>query len=110
MFFFFAGGVTQEVRQVLKQEAGRCINCRSPADLVDTNKVLKLFFVPVWRWPGKDQLMHCNNCGLFYPPSLSPNSAENLRCQFCARELDSDFRISIRNFISLYECVVCTIC
>ncbi|XP_023750916.1 uncharacterized protein LOC111899287 [Lactuca sativa] len=97
MFLFFVGGVTREVRQVLKQEAGRCINCRSPADLVDTNNVLKLFFVPVWRWPGKDQLMHCNNCGLFYPPSLSPISSdfrpsESLRCQFCAREVDSDFR------------------
>ncbi|XP_076929724.1 uncharacterized protein LOC143594257 [Bidens hawaiensis] len=86
MFFFFLGGVTQEVRNVLKQEAGRCINCRSPADLVDTNKVLKLFFVPVWRWPVKDQLMHCNNCGLFYPPS------ESRRCQFCDRDVDSDFR------------------
>ncbi|XP_076956349.1 uncharacterized protein LOC143631470 [Bidens hawaiensis] len=95
MFFFFVGGVTQEVRNVLKQEAGRCINCRSPADLVDTNKVLKLFFVQVWRWPGKDQLMHCSNCGLFYPPLLDSNfltPSESRRCQFCDREVDSDFR------------------
>ncbi|XP_071696776.1 uncharacterized protein [Rutidosis leptorrhynchoides] len=97
MFFFFVGGVTQEVRQVLKQEASRCINCRSPADLVDTNKVLKLFFVPVYRWPSKDQFMHCNNCGLFYPPSLSTSSHEfhvsnNRQCQFCNRAVDSDFR------------------
>ncbi|KAK9079901.1 hypothetical protein SSX86_001575 [Deinandra increscens subsp. villosa] len=91
MFFFFVGGVTQEVRQVLKQEAGRCINCRSPADLVDINNVLKLFFVPVWRWPGKHQLMHCNSCGLFFPPSFSPDF-QSLRCQFCSREVDSDFR------------------
>nr|XP_043613821.1 uncharacterized protein LOC122585763 [Erigeron canadensis] len=94
MFFFFVGGVTQEVRQVIKQEAGRCINCRSPADLVETNKVLKLFFVPVYRWPGKDQVMHCNSCGLFYPPMLSPDfePSEKPRCQFCDRAVSSDFR------------------
>nr|GEY21468.1 hypothetical protein [Tanacetum cinerariifolium] len=89
------GGVSQQVRQVLKKEAGKCINCRSPADLVDTNNVLKLFFVPVYRWPGKQQLMHCNNCNVFFPPSLSPVSSgisDNLRCRFCDREVHSDFR------------------
>jgi hypothetical protein len=35
--------------QLLKYGVGRCIACRSPADLVDYEKVLKIFFVPVWR-------------------------------------------------------------
>ncbi|PON41164.1 hypothetical protein PanWU01x14_291420 [Parasponia andersonii] len=61
LFFFGGGGVEQQVRQVLKAGAGRCISCRSPADRVDYDKVLNLFFVPVWRWPGKQLLMHCNN-------------------------------------------------
>ncbi|MCL7038396.1 hypothetical protein MKW94_029312 [Papaver nudicaule] len=42
--------------------------CGSRADLVDYDKVLKLFFVPVWRQPGKEPLMHCTNCSLFFPP------------------------------------------
>ncbi|WZY97904.1 hypothetical protein YC2023_070233 [Brassica napus] len=69
MFFFFAGGLGQQVRQVLKSGAGKCIRCGSEADLVDYDKVLKLFFVPVWRWPGKDQehLMDNNNWRLSIP-------------------------------------------
>ncbi|OVA11261.1 hypothetical protein BVC80_1583g12 [Macleaya cordata] len=51
MFFFFLGGLQQQVRQVLKTGAGQCIMCGSKADLVDYEKVLKVFFVPVWRWP-----------------------------------------------------------
>ncbi|KAK1435990.1 hypothetical protein QVD17_01764 [Tagetes erecta] len=89
MFFFFIGGITHEVCQVLKREAGWCINCQSPTDLVNTIKVLRLFFVPVWRWAAKEHFMHCNSCGLYYPPSLSP---ENIRCQFCDREVDAGYR------------------
>lgn len=95
MFFFFAGGIENQVRQVLKTGAAKCINCRSPSDLVEYDKVLKLFLVPVWRWPGKDQLMHCNNCNLFFPPSLSrlpPREDVDLRCQVCGRGVGSDFR------------------
>ncbi|XP_060673170.1 uncharacterized protein LOC132803733 [Ziziphus jujuba] len=104
MFFFFYGGVEQQIRQVLKYGAGRCIACRSPADLVEYEKVLKAFFVPVWRWPGKDPAMYCNNCKLFFPESYSlphhPNSeplpppadSESLRCRFCDRVVEPDFR------------------
>ncbi|KAL5558267.1 hypothetical protein UlMin_034478 [Ulmus minor] len=102
MFFFFVGGVEQQVRQVLKSGAGRCIACGSPADLVDCEKVLKLFFVPVWRWPGKDSLMYCNNCKLFFPQSYSlpppktephppPAVADALRCRFCDRVVEPEF-------------------
>ncbi|PHU14625.1 hypothetical protein BC332_15832 [Capsicum chinense] len=98
MFFFFVGGLEQQVRQVLKSGAGRCIACGSRADLVDYDKVLKLFFVPVWRWPGKQPVMYCNDCKLFFPQSLTPpppsmdGVPEVLRCQFCRREVDGDFR------------------
>ncbi|XP_022861458.1 uncharacterized protein LOC111381846 [Olea europaea var. sylvestris] len=103
MFFFFVGGLEQQARQVLKSGAGRCIACGSPADLVDYEKVLKLFFVPVWRWPGKQPLLHCSNCKLFFPESFSPPPPSSteipvevkrdaLRCQFCAREVDPGFR------------------
>ncbi|WOG99163.1 hypothetical protein DCAR_0518511 [Daucus carota subsp. sativus] len=90
MFFFFAGGVENQVRQVVKSGAGKCLNCRSPSDLVDYDKVLKLFFVPVWRWPEKDQLMHCNNCNLFFPPSPRLHDVD-LRCQICGRGVESQF-------------------
>lgn len=110
MFFFFVGGVEQQVRQLLKAGAGRCISCGSRADLVEYEKVLKLFFVPVWRWPGKEPLMYCDNCKLFFPPELSPpppppssgeaprrrlrgsEVPEALRCGFCSREVDPEFR------------------
>ncbi|XP_057973731.1 uncharacterized protein LOC131161784 [Malania oleifera] len=104
MFFFFVGGVEQQVRRVLKSGAGRCVMCQSPADLVEYEKVLKLFFVPVWRWPAKDPLMYCKNCSLFFPPSHSlppanqspplPGSAASdvLKCWSCSRVVDSEFR------------------
>ncbi|GLT85059.1 hypothetical protein SLE2022_032610 [Rubroshorea leprosula] len=100
MFFFFIGGLEQQVRQVLKSSAGRCINCGSSADLVDYDKVLKLFFVPVWKWPGKDPLMHCNICNLFFPQSFSlppPNTVSTnavsdvLRCRSCDRVVEPEF-------------------
>ncbi|KAF3447620.1 hypothetical protein FNV43_RR12807 [Rhamnella rubrinervis] len=103
MFFFFVGGVEQQVRQVLKYGAGRCIACGSPADLVEYEKVLKLFFVPAWRWLGKGPAMYCNNCRLFFPESYSlphpeseslPPSAvsDSLRCRFCDRVVKPEFR------------------
>lgn len=95
MFFFFVGGLEQQARQVLKSGAGRCIACGSRADLVEYEKVLKLFFVPVWRWPGKEPVMRCNDCNLFFPQPLSPPPPEKeaaLRCGFCAREVDPAFR------------------
>ncbi|XP_022141520.1 uncharacterized protein LOC111011876 [Momordica charantia] len=103
MFFFFAGGLEQQVRQLLKSGAGRCIICNSPADLVDYEKVLKLFFFPVWRWPGKEPLMHCNNCKLFFPQSCSPPPmsdqlpptpaalSKDLRCRSCNRLVEPHF-------------------
>ncbi|TYJ29131.1 hypothetical protein E1A91_A06G049400v1 [Gossypium mustelinum] len=102
MFFFFVGGLEQQVRQVLKSGVGRCINCGSIADLVEYEKVLKLFFVPVWRWPGKDPLLHCNNCKLFFPqdlsfppPKIDSSSAAvsaSLRCRFCDKLVEPEFR------------------
>ncbi|OWM88424.1 uncharacterized protein LOC116204719 [Punica granatum] len=100
MFFFFVGGVEQQVRQVLKYGAGRCITCGSKADLVEYEKVLKAFFVPVWRWPGKEQLLHCNDCNLFFPPQLSADRTTTavadqpdvLRCRFCKEAVEPEFR------------------
>ncbi|WJX10234.1 hypothetical protein P8452_00981 [Trifolium repens] len=101
MFFFFAGGLEQQVRQVLKSGVGRCINCNSRADLVEYDKVLKLFFVPVWRWPGKDNLLYCQDCKFLFPQSYSlpppPSSnggsglPEALRCRYCDRDVAADF-------------------
>uniref|UniRef100_A0A7C8ZHH3 Zinc-ribbon 15 domain-containing protein n=1 Tax=Opuntia streptacantha TaxID=393608 RepID=A0A7C8ZHH3_OPUST len=96
-FFFFIGGVDQQVRQVLKSGVGRCINCGSRADLVDYDTVLKVFFVPVWRWPGKEPLLHCDSCNLFFPQSVSlppPHEAvaDAIRCQSCERPLEADYR------------------
>ncbi|CAN4099612.1 unnamed protein product [Withania somnifera] len=97
MFFFFVGGLEQQARQVLKSGVGRCIACGSPADLVEYDKVLRNFFLPVWRWPGKEPAMYCNDCKLFFPQSLTPPPWSSagvpgvLRCQFCRREVDAHF-------------------
>ncbi|WCJ44348.1 hypothetical protein M5689_025019 [Euphorbia peplus] len=100
MFFFFAGGIEQQVSKIIKSGAGRCMNCSSMADLVEYDKVLKLFFVPVWKWPAKDPAMYCNNCKFIFPESFSlpPDSvsssvvSESLRCRFCDRVVESQFR------------------
>ncbi|CAA7400312.1 unnamed protein product [Spirodela intermedia] len=109
MFFFFVGGVEQQVARVLKEGAGRCFACGSQADLVEVEKVLKLFFVPVWRWPGKDPAMRCENCRSIFPSSFSlpPAGATGeessaaaassglsplLKCYSCDRPVERGFR------------------
>ncbi|TKY56139.1 hypothetical protein E2542_SST20580 [Spatholobus suberectus] len=105
MFFVFVGGLQQEVRQVLQSGVSKCIYCGSRVDLVNYDRVLKLFFVPVWRWPGKDPLFYCGNCKNFFPYSYSlpPSAAtedspsppavpDALRCRFCDGTVEADFR------------------
>ncbi|XP_021743713.1 uncharacterized protein LOC110709776 [Chenopodium quinoa] len=101
MFFFFVGGVEQQVGQVLKSGISKCINCGSKADLVQYDNVLKVFFVPVWKWPGKKPLLHCNTCNLFFPESLSlpstttsfpPPTIDVSRCQSCDRVVEAHYR------------------
>ncbi|CAO2821153.1 unnamed protein product [Amaranthus hypochondriacus] len=99
MFFFFVGGVQQQVNQVLKTGVGRCINCGNNTDLVKYDSVLKVFFVPIWKWPGKNPMLHCNSCNLFFPESFSlppkttSSDIDDLRyCQSCARVVEADYR------------------
>ncbi|GJN14507.1 hypothetical protein PR202_gb01346 [Eleusine coracana subsp. coracana] len=98
MFFFFVGGVEQGAGRVLKEAAARCLRCGGTADLVETEKVLKLFFVPVWRWPGKDPAYLCRECGLLAPRSLGaepgqpPLLPRDGRCGACSRAVDPQFR------------------
>ncbi|XP_077241471.1 zinc-ribbon domain protein [Tasmannia lanceolata] len=104
MFFFFVGGIEQQVRQVLQAKAVRCIRCGSYADLVQYENVLKLFFIPVWRWPGREPVIYCPNCSLFFPKGFSlppppgevsrtpPLLSHALRCKSCDSIVDPDFR------------------
>jgi hypothetical protein len=92
MFFFFVGGVEQGAGQVLKEAAARCLRCGGTADLVETEKVLKLFFVPVWRWPGKDPAYLCRECGLLAPGPSPPLMPRGERCGVCSRAVDPQFR------------------
>ncbi|OIT28742.1 PREDICTED: uncharacterized protein LOC109212269 [Nicotiana attenuata] len=83
------GGLEQQVRQL----EGICIACGSYADLVEYDKVLKLLFVPVWRWPGKEPVMYCSNCKLFFPQSESDTEDDVPDwCQSCSHEVDADLR------------------
>ncbi|KAJ4747735.1 zinc-ribbon domain protein [Rhynchospora pubera] len=101
MFFFFVGGVQPAVGRVLKEAAGRCLRCGGDADLVETQKVLKLFFVPVWRWQSKDSMYYCRDCSFLFPHSL-PNGGgqerdasyfpRDSKCRACARGVDPKFR------------------
>ena len=98
MFFFFVGGVEQGAGRVLKEAAGRCVRCGGAADLVETEKVLKLFFVPAWRWPGKDPAYLCRDCGLLAPGSHGAGGGELLpragagQCGACSRAVEPQFR------------------
>ncbi|CAM0955354.1 unnamed protein product [Alopecurus aequalis] len=96
MFFFFVGGVEQGAGRVLKEAAGRCLRCGGTADLVETEKVLKLFFVPAWRWKGKYPAYLCRECGLLAPGSLGGEPGPFLpraeQCGACSRAVDPQFR------------------
>lgn len=107
MFFFFVGGLEQQAGRVLKSNAGRCIRCGSLADLVESEKVLKLFFVPVWRWPAKDPAFHCRDCSFLFPQSIPVNGGDDdddgvrslpsvprpaLTCPSCDRVVERQFR------------------
>ncbi|KAL2317810.1 hypothetical protein Fmac_031686 [Flemingia macrophylla] len=104
MFFFFVGGLQNEVRQVLKSGVSGCTYCGNRLDLVNYDKVLKLFFVPVWRSPAKDPLLYCSNCRNFFPSlphahpaadddqSPPPTLPDSLRCRFCHRAVEPHFR------------------
>ncbi|KAK1310893.1 hypothetical protein QJS10_CPA08g00724 [Acorus calamus] len=58
--------------------AGRCVRCGSLSDLVETKKVLKLFYVPVKSWPSNTgPSLSFTNCGLLFPPSLSTTTTSS---------------------------------
>ncbi|XP_020581353.1 uncharacterized protein LOC110025286 [Phalaenopsis equestris] len=76
MFFFFVGGLEQQAGRVLQEAAGRCVRCGGITDLVDREKVLKLFFVPLWRWSDKQPVFFCRNCSFLFPQSLPVNGGD----------------------------------
>ncbi|KAJ3707679.1 hypothetical protein LUZ61_011384 [Rhynchospora tenuis] len=86
MFFFFVGGVEPAVLRILKEAAGRCLRCSGDADLVKTLKVLKLFFVPVWRWKSKDPMYYCRDCSLLFPHSLPTEGGEEREASYFPRD------------------------
>ncbi|KMZ61102.1 hypothetical protein ZOSMA_54G00310 [Zostera marina] len=88
MFFFFVGGLEERAARTIKTDFTRCIRCGSSStDLVETEKVLKLFFIPVWNWPGNNTAVRCRDCSfLFHPPPFSPPPF--LRCNSCNRMVD----------------------
>ncbi|KAJ0972021.1 hypothetical protein J5N97_019980 [Dioscorea zingiberensis] len=98
MFFFFVGGLEQQAGRVISERVGRCIRCGSAADLVEREKVLKLFFVPVWRWRSEARDFYCRDCGLLWPQSMESfdekqRSIEGvLRCGNCDRVVESEFK------------------
>ncbi|XP_024403582.1 uncharacterized protein [Physcomitrium patens] len=75
VFFFLFGGLTQEVKNVIKSRAATCPICTSPADLVEYDNVLRLFFLPVWKWSGDNPAIKCTSCP-FLMPSSKLNSIE----------------------------------
>lgn len=77
MFFFFFGGVTQEVQTVLKSESNICPLCKSPASVVEYDNVLRLFFVPVWKWSGDNPAVKCTSCPFLMPLDNFSNIRSN---------------------------------
>lgn len=102
VFFFFFGGVTQEVQTVLKSEAAVCPVCASPASLVEYDNVFRLFFIPVWKWSGDNPAVKCTSCPFLVPlrkfnnirrdrtgPVEQGDWATKLQCWSCLSPLDS---------------------
>ncbi|KAJ7517389.1 hypothetical protein O6H91_21G021700 [Diphasiastrum complanatum] len=110
MFFFFIGGVSPEVRQVLEKNAAKCLRCGSDASIVQYDNVFRAFFIPLWRWPAKGTAGYCEKCGLLVPadvagrslPPPSATSIENekeksrieagLRCWSCSAPSQRGFK------------------
>ena len=97
MFFFFVGGMEQGARWVVKEAAGRCLQggvellgccCSVSAEPTKSSrpstsralwkKALKLFSVPVSRWPGKDPAYLCREFGLLALGSLGAEPGPSL--------------------------------
>ncbi|KAH7283074.1 hypothetical protein KP509_35G059700 [Ceratopteris richardii] len=84
MFFFFVGGVRQR------------------ANIVTYDNVLEILFIPVWRWLGKGNALHCENCGFLIPhghflPSTKDKSSSlpptpRSFCWSCSRNLEPSFK------------------
>ncbi|KAJ8899671.1 hypothetical protein K2173_019368 [Erythroxylum novogranatense] len=73
------------------------------ADLVEYDKVVKAFFIIVWKRHAKEPALYCNNCNFLFPESVSliplppPPASEIsdiLRCRLCDRLVDPEFRFS----------------
>ncbi|KAH7441297.1 hypothetical protein KP509_03G032700 [Ceratopteris richardii] len=101
MFFFFVGGVRHQVTEIIERDAARCLRCTYPANLVNYDNLLEIFFIPVWRWPCGKPALHCTNCGFLVPNghfrSLTDNigsasSTSRSVCWSCARSLEHSFR------------------
>ncbi|KAJ3676131.1 hypothetical protein LUZ60_003543 [Juncus effusus] len=108
MFFFFIGGLDQVAGKVLKAAAGRCLRCGGSADLVESEKVLKLFFIPVYKWRSEDRMFYCRDCSFLSPDAVPLRGEEGEEreagavsnfprgeggnCRACARSVDRSFR------------------
>lgn len=108
--FFFVGSFTHEAGRVLQRGAVACPVCRAPADIAEVDRVLRVFFLPVWRKREKWPEVVCRSCGFQMPlPQYErlaqdaaaqrslrqpppPPSAPELSCPVCSAPLDFGFR------------------
>lgn len=67
VFFFFFGGVSQEVRNVIEKGVAACPRCDSEASLVNYDNVFRAFFIPIWRWSGDNPAVACDSCTFIQP-------------------------------------------
>lgn len=118
VFFFFFGGVTQEVHTVLKEEAAVCPVCKSPASLVEYDNVVRVFFVPVWKWSGDNPAIKCSSCPFLMPRhKFDPVAAADrtpshlLQCWSCSSPLESaNFKFCPYCGASLWHASPCYTC
>lgn len=65
MFFFgFVASFRPEVRRLLERYPALCPVCANPTlTVAEVDKVLRIFFLPVWRSKVHDLMVICQNCG-----------------------------------------------
>lgn len=70
VFFGFVASFRPEVRRLLQRYPAICPMCANPTlKVAEVDKVLRIFFLPVWRSKVHYLMVVCQNCGFMIEKS-----------------------------------------
>eukprot|EP00245_Coleochaete_scutata_P012031 TRINITY_DN4577_c0_g1_i1.p1 TRINITY_DN4577_c0_g1~~TRINITY_DN4577_c0_g1_i1.p1 ORF type:complete len:117 (-),score=10.27 TRINITY_DN4577_c0_g1_i1:524-874(-) len=79
MFFAFIASVAPEVGRILGRASAQCPRCSSQMVLAECKTVLRVFFVPVWKWGADEMTVLCEQCGFTMPYDKLKQLNEEMR-------------------------------